>query len=66
MQVEIRASGINPVSQLPREKLAGVGDPAHAIVYLCSADADDLAGRELDIRNAEFRVRAGLPTLPAD
>ena len=65
MQVEIRASGINPVSQLPREKLSGVGDPALAIVYLCSAAADDLAGGELDIRKPEFRLRVGLPALPA-
>jgi len=64
MQVEIRASGINPVSQLPREKLAGVADPARAIVYLCTDAAADLAGGEIDIRNAEFRERAGLPALP--
>lgn len=60
MQGAIRASGINPVSKLPRENLAGVDDPARAIAYLCSAAADDLAGGELDIREASFRARAGL------
>jgi NAD(P)-dependent dehydrogenase (short-subunit alcohol dehydrogenase family) len=62
MQGAIRASGINPVSKLPRENLAGVDDPARAIAYLCSAAADDLAGGELDIREASFRARAGLAT----
>ncbi|WP_018182943.1 SDR family NAD(P)-dependent oxidoreductase [Kaistia granuli] len=62
MQGEIRASGINPVSKLPRENLAGTGDPARAIVYLGTASADDLAGREIDIRDTNFRARVGLPT----
>ncbi len=61
MQGVIRASGINPVSQLPRENLGSVDGPARAIAYLCSAAADDLAGQELDIREADFRARAGLP-----
>lgn len=65
MQGVIRASGINPVSKLPRENLAGVGDPARAIVYLCTEAAGDLAGLEIDIREATFRERAGLPALPA-
>ncbi|MCX5571946.1 SDR family NAD(P)-dependent oxidoreductase [Kaistia nematophila] len=65
MQVEIRASGINPVSKLPREALASVDDPAKAIVFLCTSAAGDLAGLEVDIREASFRERAGLPALPA-
>ncbi|MBN9058384.1 MAG: SDR family NAD(P)-dependent oxidoreductase [Rhizobiales bacterium] len=65
MQVEIRASGINPVSKLPREGLASVDDPAKAIVFLCTSAAGDLAGLEVDIREASFRERAGLPALPA-
>lgn len=60
MQGEIRASGMNPVSQLPREQLAGVSDPAKAIVYLCSTAGNDLVGREVDIRDAAFRARVGL------
>ncbi|BCP52018.1 short-chain dehydrogenase [Kaistia sp. 32K] len=60
MQGVIRASGVGPVSKLPRETLASVDDPARAIVYLCSEAADDLAGRALDVREAEFRARAGL------
>jgi len=47
MQVTIRASGINRVSQIPRANLAPVEHPAAAILYLCTEDADDLIGKEL-------------------
>lgn len=60
MQVQIRASGINPVSQLPRDSLASADDPAQAIVWLCSDAAIDLAGQELNIREPELRQRIGL------
>lgn len=63
MQVKIRASGINQISQIPREKLGGVDQPATGIVYLCSAAAADLAGAELSIYDKTFRERAGLPTI---
>jgi NAD(P)-dependent dehydrogenase (short-subunit alcohol dehydrogenase family) len=65
MQGEIRASGINPVSRLPRSSLAPVDEPAAAIVYLSSTASDDLAGQEIDIRTTEFRRAAGLPAHPA-
>ncbi|MBM3490856.1 MAG: SDR family oxidoreductase [Alphaproteobacteria bacterium] len=61
MQVAIRASGINPVSQLPRASLAPVEEPAAAIVYLCTAAADALIGQEVSARDDAFRRRAGLP-----
>ncbi|HYG86896.1 MAG TPA: SDR family oxidoreductase [Azospirillum sp.] len=60
MQAEIRASGINEVSRLRREGLAKPQDPARAIVYLCTPDADDLAGKELTIRDPALRQRMGL------
>jgi NAD(P)-dependent dehydrogenase (short-subunit alcohol dehydrogenase family) len=61
MQVAIRASGINPVSQIPRENLAQAEDPALGIVWLCTKPAAALAGRELDVRAEDFRRAAGLP-----
>ncbi len=64
MQVSIRASGINPVSRLPRESLAPPQEPAQAIAWLCTAAADPLAGQELDVRSPELRAAAGLPPLP--
>jgi NAD(P)-dependent dehydrogenase (short-subunit alcohol dehydrogenase family) len=63
MQGTIRASGINPVSKLPRESLAPAHEPAQAIVWLCTAAAAALAGQELDVRNPELRAAAGLPPL---
>ncbi len=60
MQVLIRASGINPISKIPREQLTPVAHPARAIVYLCSKDADDLAGKEFSLRDEEFRRRLDL------
>ncbi|NBB84324.1 MAG: SDR family NAD(P)-dependent oxidoreductase [Alphaproteobacteria bacterium] len=61
MQVQIRASGLNPVSQLKRTDLAPAEEPAKAMVYLATPAADDLTGTEPDIREPEFRARAGLP-----
>lgn len=60
MQVLIRASGVNPVSQIPREKLTPVALPARSIVYLCTAAADDLNGQEFSLNDASFRARLGL------
>jgi 3-oxoacyl-[acyl-carrier protein] reductase len=61
MQAKIRASGINVVSQIPRDNLASADEPAVAIAWLCSAAADDLAGQELSIRDDGLRKRIGLP-----
>ena len=63
MQGKIRASGINPVSKLPRASLAPADEPARAIAWLCTPAADALAGQELDVRSPEIRAAAGLPPL---
>ena len=60
MQGTIRASGINMVSRIPREQLTPVAHPARAIVYLCTPEADDLAGKEFSLRDEDFRRRIGL------
>lgn len=60
MHVLIRASGINRISQIPREALTPVALPARAIVYLCTSEADDLAGTEITLNSADFRRRIGL------
>jgi NAD(P)-dependent dehydrogenase (short-subunit alcohol dehydrogenase family) len=60
MQVTIRASGINTISRIPREQLTPVAHPARAIVYLCTPEADDLAGNEFSLRDDDFRRRIGL------
>jgi 3-oxoacyl-[acyl-carrier protein] reductase len=60
MQVLIRASGVNPVSQIPRGNLTPVAHPAAAIVYLCTSAADDLSGQEFSLNDGPFRTRLGL------
>jgi 3-oxoacyl-[acyl-carrier protein] reductase len=60
MQVIIRASGVNPISKIPRENLTPVAHPAAAIVYLCGSAADDLAGKEFSLRDEAFRSRLDL------
>jgi NAD(P)-dependent dehydrogenase (short-subunit alcohol dehydrogenase family) len=60
MQVLIRASGVNPVSQIPRGNLTPVAHPAAAIVYLCTPAADDLNGQEFSLRDEPFRARLEL------
>jgi NAD(P)-dependent dehydrogenase (short-subunit alcohol dehydrogenase family) len=58
MQVTIRASGINVISQIPREKLTPVALPAKAIVFLCTKQADDYKGKDFSLNDADFRRRA--------
>ena len=60
MQVLIRASGMNIISQIPRANLTPVAHPARAIVYLCTPEADDLIGAEFSLRDEAFRKRIGL------
>ncbi|MFE3835786.1 SDR family NAD(P)-dependent oxidoreductase [Pseudogemmobacter sonorensis] len=63
MQGVIRASGINPVSQLPRSALAPAEQPGQAVAWLCTPAADALLGQELDIRAPDLREAVGLPPL---
>lgn len=64
MQVAIRASGMNPVSRIPRRDLLPVDDPARFLVWLAGGEADDLNGQEVDIRAPGLRERAGLDPRP--
>lgn len=63
MQATIRASGVNEVSRMPRTALRPPEEPARAAAYLLSGAADDLSGGEVNIRDAGFRGRVGLPPL---
>jgi NAD(P)-dependent dehydrogenase (short-subunit alcohol dehydrogenase family) len=60
MQGTIRASGINPVSKIPRETLAPPRIPAYAIAWLATAEANAFVGHEVDVRAPEFRAACGL------
>ena len=61
MQVKIRASGINPVSQIPRGNLAPVEHAVRGLLYLCDNASDDLIGQDVSIRDEAVRQRVGLP-----
>lgn len=60
MHVQVRASGINPLSKTPRENLYPTAHPAMAVAYLLTSAADDLVGQEFSLRDEPFRARLGL------
>jgi NAD(P)-dependent dehydrogenase (short-subunit alcohol dehydrogenase family) len=60
MQAKIRASGINPISRIPRSDLSPVEHAVRGLVYLCTPEADDLAGQDVAMRDDAFRRRIGL------
>jgi NAD(P)-dependent dehydrogenase (short-subunit alcohol dehydrogenase family) len=59
MQVKIRASGLNAVSQIPRANLSPVEHAVRGLLYLCS-EGDDLIGQDVSMRDEAFRKRIGL------
>jgi NAD(P)-dependent dehydrogenase (short-subunit alcohol dehydrogenase family) len=60
MQVKIRASGLNQVSQIPRANLSPVGHAVRGLLYLCDEASDDLIGQDVSMRDEAFRGRIGL------
>ncbi|MEM7670844.1 MAG: SDR family oxidoreductase [Pseudomonadota bacterium] len=60
MQREIKASGINPVSQLDWDVHIPPEWPARAIAWMCGPDANDLLGEEVSLRDDTIRRRVGL------
>ena len=60
MQREIKASGINPVSQLDWSDHIPPEWPGQALVWMCSPVADDFIGDEISLRDDGIRRRGGL------
>ena len=60
MQVKIRASGMNMVSQIPRANLSPVEHAVRGLLYLCDSASDDLVGEDASMRDEAFRKRIGL------
>ncbi len=60
MQHQIKASGINPVSQLEWSDHIPPDWPARALLWMCSPAADDWLGREISLRDPAIRQQAGL------
>jgi len=60
MQVKIRASGMNMISQIPRANLSPVEHAVRGLLYLCEPASDDLRGQDVSMREGAFRKRIGL------
>ncbi len=61
MQREIKASGVNPISRLNWSDHIPPEWPARALVWMCTAEADEYLGEELSLRDENLRARLGLP-----
>ncbi|MEM7774003.1 MAG: SDR family oxidoreductase [Pseudomonadota bacterium] len=61
MQVAIKASGINPVSQLDPAVHSPPEWAARAIAWLCTDAASDLSGVDFSLKDPAGRRRVGLP-----
>ena len=60
MQREIKASGINPVSELNWEDHIPAEWPARTLLWMCSSDADEFVGQAIALRDEAIRRRVGL------
>ena len=60
MQRDIKASGINPVSQLDWEVHIPADWPARTLLWMCSPDADMWCGKEISLRDEDIRRKVGL------
>ena len=60
MQREIKASGVNPVSQLDWSVHIPPEWPAQALVWMCCAEADGYLGQDISLRDEGIRRAVGL------
>ncbi len=60
MQVSIKDSGMNPVSEMDFSAHIPPEWPARAIAWLCTEEAAELSGTDFSIKTDEGRRRAGL------
>jgi len=60
MQREIKASGINRVSQLDWSDHIPPDWPARALLWMCGEAADDWLGQDISLRDDEIRRKVGL------
>lgn len=63
MQVQIKASGINPVSQLDPEVHIPPTYVAKTVAYLMTDAADEYLGTDFSLKTNEGRTAVGLPAL---
>lgn len=60
MQREIKASGVNPVSELDWSDHIPPDWPAQTLLWMCSPEADAFIGQEISLRDEDIRARVGL------
>lgn len=60
MQHEIKASGMNPVSQLDWSDHIPPDWPARTLLWMCGPEADPWLGQEISLRDAGVRAKVGL------
>lgn len=60
MQREIKASGINPVSQLDWSVHIPPEWPAQALLWMCTPEADAYLGDDVSLREDQIRQQVGL------
>jgi len=60
MQREIKASGVNPVSEMDWADHIPPTWPARALLWMCSPDADGFLGQEISLRDEAIRTRAAV------
>ncbi len=60
MQRDIKASGINPVSQLDWADHIPPEWPAQALLWMCTTDADPYLGTDVSLREDKIRQKVGL------
>jgi NAD(P)-dependent dehydrogenase (short-subunit alcohol dehydrogenase family) len=60
MQGEIRSAGLNPISQIPQEKLVSPHVPASVMAWLCSSAARQMDEVLLDVRQERFTAMMDL------
>lgn len=60
MQVKIKASGLNPVSQLDPSVHIPASWPARALLWMCGPEADPWLGTDISLRDAAVRKAVGL------
>lgn len=60
MQRDIKASGVNPVSQLDWSNHIPPEWPAEALLWMCTSEADDYLGADVSLREDDIRRKVGL------
>jgi 3-oxoacyl-[acyl-carrier protein] reductase len=60
MQIAIKASGLNPISQMDPSAHAQPDWPARTLAWMCSAEAAEFDGGDVNLRDDAIRRRVGL------